>query len=97
MQKLFKKNPSRAVAQILDGTVNSSETPSLETVQETYRTVFGDTSAVDEHPFTTKPTANNSLLLSGISRVEITQALKGMRSKSAVGPDKISVVQLERY
>ena len=93
-QKAFFKDPSKVVAYILRGSTSSNIFPPIAEVEKSYQETFNTSTAADQTPFDSKPTADNTSLLKGFSTEELAAALKRMSWKSAVGPDRIKVMQL---
>jgi hypothetical protein len=91
-QRLYLKNKSRLMDEIIDGVAPNVDPPPIHTAIQYYEQIWSIL-VQDTHPVTTKPDFNNkdNTLLSPITKVEIQWAIKKTKRDSAKGVDQITL------
>lgn len=94
-QRLFNKDKSKLASEIFDGVDNSALKPPMSVAYEHYRKIWTiDTK--DTGTLECKASVGTDVLLAPITREEIALALDQTNNDTAVGPDRLPLIDLKR-
>jgi hypothetical protein len=94
-QRLFKKDKSKLASEIFDGMDNSAYKPPMSDAYEHFRKVWSvDTK--DTGSLEIKASVGTDVLLAPITREEIALAIDLTKNETAVGPDRVPLMDIKR-
>jgi hypothetical protein len=95
-QRLFKKDKSKLASEIFDRVDYSAAKPPMSVAYEHYHKIWStetkDTDIIKQK----KASVGNDVLLAPITREEIALAIEQTRSDTAVGPDRLPIIDVKR-
>jgi hypothetical protein len=94
-QRLFKKDKSKLASEIFDGVDNSALKPPMSVACEHYRKIWTiDTR--DAGTYKCHASVGSDILLAPITREEIALAIENTNNNTALGPDRLPLINIKR-